>query len=396
MKKKILFMLINMNIGGTEKALLNMISEMPKEKYDITLLMLEEYGGLLNSIPQGVKVKYLKGYDRIKETINNPPQVSAIEFLKKGRIIDTTSLITVHLITKMKKERSLFYKYILRNYPVLEEEYDAAVAYAGPMDLISYFVIHKIKAKKKIQWIHFDITKIGFNKKFAERIYRQFDKIFVVSNEGKQKLIELIPSLKYKTEKFLNFLSQEQVLRLAEEGCGFQDDFCGYRILTVGRLSKEKGQDLTIKVLAKLKEDGYNVRWYCIGEGRERKEYERLIKEHNLEDDFFLLGAKENPYPFMKQCDIYVQPSRHEGYCITLAEVRCLNRPIIATDFTGAKEQIKNGETGIIVPIDVGEIYHGINRLLRDKTLRENLSYNLANKNISSLSKDIQKITFLL
>ncbi|MGX2961381.1 glycosyltransferase [Peribacillus sp. JNUCC 23] len=377
MKKKIIFMIINMNVGGTEKALLNMISEMPKDKYDITILMLEEYGSFLNSIPSGVHVKYLKGYQDIKNILNRPPHISSLDLLKKGKIVKAFQITYSHLLSKAMKDRSIFFKYILNGHPVVEKKYDIAVAYAGPMDFISFFIANKITAKKKVQWIHFDITKIGFNQHFASKIYSQFDKIFVVSKEGKEKVIGKLPQLKDKIDNFFNIMSPELVRKMADEEVGFEDNFSGVRILTVGRLSKEKGQDLTIPVLAKLKEDGYNVRWYCIGDGSAREGYEKLIKEYNVENDYILLGATPNPYPFMKQCNIYVQSSRHEGYCITLAEARCFDNPIISTNFTGASEQIAHDQTGLIVNFDEQQMYNAIRQLLDDKNsvnkFRENL-----------------------
>ena len=106
MKKKIIFMIINMNVGGTEKALLNMISEMPKDKYDITILMLEEYGGFLNSIPTEVHVECLNGYRNIKDELKNPPQITALSYLKKGKIVKAFNVFIIHLISKIFKDRS--------------------------------------------------------------------------------------------------------------------------------------------------------------------------------------------------------------------------------------------------------------------------------------------------
>ena len=265
----------------------------------------------------------------------------------------------------------------MRNHPTLVSEYDLAVAYAGPMDFISFFVINKIKAKKKIQWIHFDITKIGFNVNFAVKLYRKFDKLFIVSNEGKEKLIKLMPQYKNKIETFKNVIPAQQIIKLAEDGKGFEDDFQGIRILTVGRLSKEKGQDLTINVCARLIEAGYSVRWYCIGEGGSRKDYEDLIRLRGLQNKYILLGSKANPYPFMKQCDIYVQSSRHEGYCITLAEAKCFDNPIISTDVTGANEHITHEETGLIVKFFEDEMFAAIERLLNEEFLSSYIKNNL-------------------
>lgn len=393
--KKILFMCINMNIGGTEKALLTMLNEMDRRKYDITLFMLEEYGGFLNQIPDGIKVMYLKEYKTLKKFINNPPQLVAKELIKNRKVISGLSILFIYTISKLMKDISIYYKYILSNVDTLNEEYDIAIAYAGPMDFISYFVINKIKSKKRVQWIHFDITKIGFNVNFAKKIYDKFDKVFVVSNEGKDKLINFLPSLKDKTEVFFNIISCKMIEKMSYEGEGFSDDFDGTRILTVGRLSKEKGQDLIIPVLKKLKENGYKVRWYCIGDGPARKEYEKLVDKLNIKDDFIFLGSKLNPYTYMKECNIYVQPSKHEGYCITLGEARCFNNPIVTTNFTGANEQIVNENTGLVCEISEEGIYRAIKKLLDDKKLYKNIKDNLNNEIVDS-TKEIRKLESIL
>lgn len=384
MKKKIIFMAINMNVGGTEKALLNMISEITNSEYEVTILMLEKYGDFLNHIQSNVHVKFLKRYNDIKDELNNPPKLTAFKHFKRGKFIKCFNIIVAHLISKVLKNRSVYFKYILGKYPVIDEEYDIAVAYAGPMDFISYFVIKKIKAKKKIQWIHFDITKIGFDKNFASKIYKKFDKIFVVSNDARNRLVETLPSIKDKTEVFYNLVSSKEIKDQANRGKGFVDDFDGIRIVTVGRLTNEKGQDLAIKVLKRLIEDGNKVKWYCIGEGNSRKWYEKLVEEYELTNNFHFLGTNPNPYPYMKQCDIYVQPSRHEGYCITLAEAKCLHRPIVTTNFTGSAEQIINGETGLIVSIDENEIYKAVKNLIKNRKLRKELTDNLARENFET------------
>ncbi|RKD23247.1 glycosyl transferase [Ammoniphilus oxalaticus] len=384
MKKKVLFMLINMNVGGTEKALLTMLSEIPKDKYDITLLLLEEIGGFMESIPDEVEVIHLKNYDKMKTLLNDPPNVQAKRFMKQGQWLKAANIIKHRILAKVFGERKLFFQYVLRDHHPLKDTYDVAIAYAGPMDFISYYIAEEVTAKKKVQWIHFDITKIGFNRKFASKTYQRFDNIFVVSDEGKDKLISFTPRLKNKIERFSNILSQKLIVQLADEGKGFEDEFQGIRILTVGRLSKEKGQDLSIPVLAKLKAAGYEVRWYCVGDGQAKSEYQRLIKQYKVENDYILLGADPNPYPYMKQCDLYVQSSRHEGYCITLAEARCFDNPIITTHFTGAKEQITHGETGLIVEFDQEQMFTAIKRLLDDALLRKKLKKNLRNEKVDT------------
>ena len=356
--KKVVFMVINMNIGGTEKALLNMISEMSLEEYEITILMLEKYGGFLGDIPKEVKVRYLSEYKEIKPLLNNPPIQTSKDLLAEGRIIKALNVFTLNLICKAIGERSLYYKYLIGDINETEI-YDVAVAYAGPMEFITYYVLKKIKAREKYQWIHFDVSKIGFNSKFSNKYFKKFNRVFVVSDEGKNKLLEKVPQLDNVEVKH-NVVPIKQIKRLANEGKGFEDNFDGIRILTVGRLAKEKGQDLTIEVMRMLKKDVKNVRWYCVGDGAAKREYVDLVKKYDLEDDYIFLGSKANPYTYMKECDIYVQPSRHEGFCITLAEAKCFNKNIIATDFVGAKEQLNDYEKGIITEIDSKKIYEAV------------------------------------
>ncbi|WP_242241775.1 glycosyltransferase [Bacillus cereus group sp. BfR-BA-01309] len=391
MKKKILFMAINMNIGGTEKALLNMVAEIPKDKYEVTILMLEKKGDFLNFIPKEVRIEYVKDYEEMQYILNKPTRLVIADFIKQRKIVKALQLAVLYVISKIMKERSVIFKYCLQNYEGAYKNYDIAIAYAGPMDFISYFVANKVEARRKIQWIHFDVEKIYFNKHFVNKVYKKFQHVFVVSDLGKMKLTQTVPELINKTETFLNIISPEMICKMANEGIGFVDDFEGVRILTVGRLSIEKGQDLTISVLAKLKEAGFNVRWYCIGDGKERGMYEKLVKDYDVQGDYIFLGAVSNPYPFMKQCDLYVQPSRYEGYCITLAEARCFNNPIISTDFTGASEQIIHNHNGLIVQFDEQQMYDSVIQILSDKSLEGRLRKNIE-KEVVDTREELKKL----
>ena len=173
------------------------------------------------------------------------------------------------------------------------------------------------------------------------------------------------------------------------------DNFDGIRILTVGRLTKEKGCDILPEIVSNIINKGFNIRWYVIGDGEEKERLSKSISENNLEDRLFLLGTKNNPYPFFKDCDIYVQPSRHEGYCITLGEAKRFNKPIITTNFVGAFEQIDNNETGLIVNFNKQEIINSIIEIIKDKELRLYMINNLK-KFKYECSYEMEKIYNLL
>ncbi|TQS74121.1 glycosyltransferase [Ornithinibacillus gellani] len=392
MKQKILFMIIDMNIGGTEKALLNMIAEMPADQFEITILMLEKRGGLMGFIPDHVQVEVLEGYADVKEAWNHPPLQTSISLVKRRKLLKAAGFMLTYMLGRVTRNKRVFFNWLLKDIPGQQIVYDTAVAYAGPMDFISYFIAYKITAKKKLQWIHFDVTKIGFDQSFAKRNYPSFDRIFTVSNEGKEKLLQLMPSLHEKVTVCTNRLSSEQIINQAEQEICMADGFSGTTILTVGRLSEEKGQDLAIQAMVKLLEMGHNVRWYCVGEGPFRGYCETLIERYSLKSKFFLLGALANPYPFMKACDIYVQPSRHEGYCITLAEAKVFHKPIVTTNFTGAKEQIIDGRTGIIVEPDVNSISTAIHSLLEEPEKRKRLTRHLCEEEVIAAKQQSSNI----
>lgn len=387
MKKKILFMVSSMNIGGVEKSLLSLLAVIPKEKYEITILTLDKKGGFLEYIPNNVKLIEAEWFKYIKPLIMDSPQNIIKRYIKNYEFLKIPSFIYSYFKSKKTNDRYIYYKHVLKSIPECKEKYDAAIAYAGPTEIIDAYISRKVKAEKKIAWVHFDISKHKINKKLYNNLYERFDKIFAVSNECKKKLDEIIPAVRNKSEVLLNIVSEDLINEMSESYVDFDDNYKGIKIITVGRLSKEKGQDLAIKALAKLKKDRYDVKWYCIGEGNSRQEFEQLIKEYNLENDFLLLGATSNPYPYIKNADIYVQTSRHEGYCLTLAEAKALNKPIVTTDFIGAYEQIKNNENGIIVSCNENDLADAIKKLIGKKEICSRFSNKLREEKIDTTNE---------
>lgn len=367
-----------MNIGGVEKSLLSLLAVIPRHKYTITILVLEKKGGFLKDVPDWVEIKEASWYRKIKPIIMQPPQQTLKDYYNDNQYKQCLSFFFVYFISKYFNSRYLYYKHICKHVPVHLKEYDLAISYQGPTDIIDYYIAHKVTASKKISWVHFDVSKHVINERLYMKLYKMFDKIFVVSKAAQKKLIAKIPSVKNKTELFPNIVSKHQINEMAKEAISFDDDFQGIKIVTVGRLSKEKGQDLAIKVLSKLRKGGYDIRWYCIGDGKQKEAYEQLIEEYGLRNDFILLGARANPFPFIAKADFYVQPSRHEGFCLTLAEAKCLNKSVIATDFIGAFEQIIDGHNGWIVPFDKQALYKKIKYLIENPKEDEQVAKNLS------------------
>lgn len=376
--KKVLFMLHSMNIGGVEKSFLSLLSTIPKEKYEITLLLLEKKGGFLEFIPDWVKIEEVEWYPEIKPLIMQPPHQTIKGYIAEKQWIKVLTFLIAYILSeKIFNNRIFIFHNIFKTIPKHRKFYDIAIAYQGPTETIDYFVANKIEAKQKISWVHFDVSKHSLNTKLFKRLYKKYNKIHVVSEEGKIKLLEKIPTVSTKTKVYSNIINEQTIHKMSKEQVFLDNGYTGVKIVTVGRLVHEKGQDLAIKVLARLRKEGFEVRWYCIGEGKLRAAYEKLIKVHGVEEDFILLGAMTNPYPYIAQTDIYVQPSRFEGYCLTLAEAKVLKKPIVTTNFVGAMEQISDGRTGLIVGINEDEIYNAVKKLICNTQLCIRFSHNL-------------------
>lgn len=212
------------------------------------------------------------------------------------------------------------------------------------------------------------------------------DMIVSISKEVQNKL---------KTENFENIVSETDLKRQSEFGESFHDDFDGLRILTLGRLAVEKGQQLVPNVVRRLKDDGLNFRWYLIGEGNLRKELEKEIKRLRIENELVLLGSKINPYSYLKDCDLYVQTSLHEGYCITLYEAKIFEKPVVTTDFLSASNLIENHGDGLIVEISENGIYAAVKELIKDDNKRKEFS-SFLKKPESRNEQKIQKYFYLI
>lgn len=211
------------------------------------------------------------------------------------------------------------------------------------------------------------------------------DKIYVVSKESYENFVAMFPKLKEKCEVKYNIISKKYIDQMSKEkimDSAFNSNYDGIRIITLGRLSKEKGQDIVPEVALRLKEYGVDFKWYLIGDGNLRQELEREINIKGLKENVILLGTKTNPYPYLAKSDIYVQTSVHEGFCISLAEARALYLPIISTEFAGAAEQIKNQITGSVVKREVSVLYKEILKLVNIPKIRNEYIANMKIENM--------------
>ena len=386
---KLFFLLSSMNVGGVEKAFLGLLSAIPLDKYEVHVGLIQKKGGFLEYLPQKVKIHEISVYNKFWRFINDPPLQNIKTLLKKGHLIDAMVHLFLYIQFKLSGNRYWFYKYILREEPMMAERFDLAVAFAGPSQMMDYYICEKVNANVKCGWIHFDVSKFGIDRGMTAHLYKKYQKVFIVSETAKEIFDKIFPLFKDKTEVFYNIVSPKQVIRLADKGDSFIDNFEGKRILTVGRSSEEKGQRVAIEALKILLDKGGAVKWYFVGDGKDKDYCERLAESHGIRDKVVFLGTQINPYGFMKNCDLYMQPSRHEGFCITLAEALCFPNPIVATNFTGAKEQLQQRTNSVVTGMSAEEITEGVITALEKGRIKD-MEKPLLRNDISKLLNLLQ------
>ena len=171
-----------------------------------------------------------------------------------------------------------------------------------------------------------------------------------------------------------------------EEGLFSENNF---NIVSCGRLSPVKGLNFAIEAVAKLVEEGYtNVNWYIVGGGPIEAELKKQIAKHKMENHIFMLGMKNNPYPYMKKCDLFIQPSFFEGYSLSIMEAKILGTPILAT-YAAAGNQIENGVDGFLCDTSTVSVYENILRLYKNKATLEDCKNALINCDFDSINQKI-------
>ena len=387
MKKNILFIMSNLECGGAEKALVSMLEVFDYSKYNVDLLLFNQKGIFLNKVPKEVNILEepfgYKYYDMsAKQAIK--------DLLSKGKIKDAVGRLVSMFIYKTEKDSSRcnqrVWKYISSTFGKLDKEYDVAIGYLEGHPI--YYCVDNVKAKQKIGFIHSDYDKMRLNYIGDKVYFKYLDKIVTVSYECGEVLKRRFPEYQDKVEIMHNIVSPKVIYKMALENIDIEK--CDITLVSVGRLIKIKGYDLAVGACKKLIDCGYDLKWYVIGEGTERNKLEELIRKYNLEDRFILLGLKENPYPYIKQADIYVQTSRFEGKSIAIDEAKILHKPIVVTNFTTVKDQIDNEINGLVIEMNSESIYKGIERLINNTNLRKKLVENLEKEFLGN-EKEINK-----
>lgn len=401
---RILFVINTLGQAGAETALLSLLQTLAREKgearYEISLYVLTGQGEMASRLPADVRLlnkKYreesvltAKGRKYLKKTVLKA-------MFTRGTVVKLFPYLVKNTCAMLGKKRllpdKLLWRVLSDGGMVLPEEYDLAVSYLEGG--AAYFVADHVKAAKKAAFIHVDYEKAGYTRALDKDCYLAFDKIFTVSDEVREAFLKAYPELPDKTEVFHNILNKEEIVRRAEEGEGFTDGFTGMRLLSVGRLTAQKAFEVSVDAMKRLKDAGKNVRWYVLGEGDQRKKLQEQIDALGLTEDFILYGAVNNPYPFMKQADIYVHASRFEGKSIAIQEAQILGKPMVVSDCSGNREQVCHGRDGLMCGLTPDSLAENIMLLLEDEALRGKLGAAAAKKNADA-AEEIQKLLSML
>ncbi len=389
MRKKLLFIINTMGRAGAETALIELLKKLDSMgEYELSLLAVIPCGELFDRVPKNVHL--LNKHVNSHSVLSFSGRVQILRTILYSFFYKMTGFRALGTLGKNIREQKasgrklqydkLLWRLLSDGRPALTEKYDLAVAYLE--GAAAYYLADKVKADHKAAFIHIDYQKAGYTPFMDKDCYEKMEKIFVVSKEAGEKFCSVYPKYRNKVTLFRNLLDKESIVKKAESGTGFTDGFKGIRLLTVGRLHYQKGYDIAVAALAELRKAGYPVCWYVIGEGMERRNLEMLIKKYGVEEYFILMGAKDNPYPFMKQADIYVHATRFEGKSLAIEEAQILGKPIVASDCTGNTEQIISGYDGILLSLNVENLVYELKRLIDDPKKQKEYAEHVLEKQL--------------
>lgn len=382
MKKKRIFISMHyLELGGAEISLIGLLDAIDKNRYDVDLFLYSHQGELMEYIPKGVnllpEIPAYSMYERpLKVVVKNGffgiafarlmARYKYKQYCKKKHPNDVQAVFA-YMMNEVEPHLPSLYHF---------GEYDLAISFLTPHNV----VMNKVRAKKKICWIHTDYSKIDTDVKLELPVWSGYDYIASISEGVTKEFLSKFPSLASKIIEINNILSPHFVRKRA--ALIHQDEIAKEMkleegvtsILSVGRYYLPKRFEFVPEIVKSLREDHrLNVRWYIIGYGMMEQDIKEAISKAGMEDYVILLGKKSNPYPYMLACDIYAQPSLYEGNSVTVREAQMLCKPVVVTDYPTASSQIQDGVDGVIVPMDIEQSAQGIAEMIQDLHKQERI-----------------------
>ena len=395
--KKILIFSHAMEIGGAERALLGLLGSFDYTEYTVDLFLMRHDGELLKYVPEEVNLlpeipQYASLATPIKNVIRKGQFGVALgRALGKYKAKKYVNRHNIGSDNGVGLEYS--HKYTRAFMPkVSNETYDLAISFLTP----HYFVSEKVSAKKKIAWIHTDYSKVAVDVESETAMWAKYDNIISISDSVTDSFINIFNELKNKIILIENIASP-RVIEQQAYASGVKDEMPekSICILSIGRYCNQKNFDNVPDICSRIRATGLNVKWYIIGYGGDEQLIRKKIEETGMQEYVIMLGKKDNPYPYIKACDLYVQPSRYEGKCVTVREAQILGKPVVITNYATSPSQLEDGVDGVIVPMDNEGCAKGIAELLKNPEKMEKLSETCKTRDYSN-SCEVEKIYRLM
>ena len=349
--KKILIFVDSLNEGGVSKVLLDLLENINKEKYDITVMTLYNQGVYIDEVRKYAKYKYCFN---IPDVNNNSLKAKLYRKYWGGML---------------RLPESFMYRWFVK------EKYDIEIAFMHGWST-KFISGSNNKKSKKIAWVHADLVTwdkvdgVFKNLEHHKKAYSKFDEVICVSQivkEGIEKKYNV------KNAKVLyNPINREKILKLSNEKIDDINHSNKFKLISVGRLSKEKGYDRLLRVVKKLVNEQIGCELLIIGSGKEYDKLNSYIKNNNLEYNIKIVGYKENPYKYVKSSDLFVCSSLSEGYSLVIAESLVLGIPVVSTKCSGPIEILRNGENGLLVENSEEGLYKGLKEIINSDELYMN------------------------
>ena len=379
----------SMHLGGAERSLIGLLNVIDYSRYDVDLFLNRHEGELMEDIPSEVN---MLPEDEKYKSLTEPMS----DTIKRGQLV----IALCRLIAKLAAQKKIggknrdggitvdySHKYTKWIMPRInpELEYDLAISYITP----HYFVAEKIRAKKKIAWIHTDYSQIELDANSQMKMWSKYDQIVSISDMVSKQFVKLFPLLEPKLVRIENILPEKLIRRQAEEFIAALPE-SNYRLLSIGRFSYPKNFENIPAICAELVAMGLDVSWSIIGYGGDEAMIRESIKANEMENRVKILGKQSNPYPYIKICDLYVQPSRYEGKCVAVREAQMLGKPVVITDFPTATCQLEDGVDGVIAPLDNKGCAEVIAALLLDSKKMRKLADTCKSREYSNKNEIIK------
>ena len=380
---KFLIYIPQLIFGGAEKVLVSFANDLVSRGHQVDVIELYERGLLKPQFDSRVRFDAICSTEYTEKYYASLAQIKANPSLK-GKLAGCCKLA----FSKLVGYRKYAEKLAAKRYA--DKHYDVAVNYLETEP--PTFLLDRVKADKYIQWYHTDVQNSDDPENTDKMIgeFARTDAIICVAEKAKDNFVSRYPDLAEKTHLIYNFFDNDSIVRMGDESFSYGDD--RFVMLSVGRLTSPKQYPRFLDVLARLRRDGYDFSWHILGVGAEYDSISRKIGELGLGDCVFLDGVTENPYKYMKNCDLFVLPSGWEGFPTVTVEAKILGCPVLATDVSGVREQMIHGETGWIVENSEEGLYSGLRHLLDTPALIEKLRSNKGMEKICSNDEKYQTL----